>query len=294
MNKFPKIPPSLKVLTIDEVMAWKASESHTTLQPNTIGINRHGVKIMLGVSHSKMYVAIDHFQDKFPKVLGKRGENEFIYDLADVVAFITINNVKNMIFSSNNYGTGQLKTFDQKAVQKFNINNLPLKQPDQVVITTTEIANMKRAKKPRTIAPGTLITRSGICQLTGVGRTKVSVLLKTPQYNFPPIVCYTPVNTQSYYDLNAVIAWTKKNNLKEIVFSGQDYQTDPITSSKQPKQQAPTIPSLMPPGQPEIKPSGKAKTVTVHLNERYIVAPLRPVDPWHGHNNDHSIGFFAP
>lgn len=87
MKKYPKIPSSIKVMTIDEVMAWKASETHTTLQHGTIGINRHGVQKILGVSHSKMYAAINYFNDKFPKVIGKKGENEYIYDLSDIVAF---------------------------------------------------------------------------------------------------------------------------------------------------------------------------------------------------------------
>ncbi len=297
MNKYPKIPPSLKVITIDEVMAWKASELHTTLQPNTIGINRHGVKIMLGVSHSKMYAAVNYFQDKFPKVIGKKGENEFIYDLADVVAFLKAHDVQKMIFSLNDYAKDQQpQTFDQKAIQKFKIKNLPEKQPDQIVISSPQITNMKRAKKPRKFAAGTLIDRAGIGHLTGVGRTKVSALLKSTKYNFPSIVCYSPYNTQSYYDLNAVIAWTQQTDLKAIVFSAQEYQTAPLNVRKQPtinnRPTAEKIPNLKPPGQLDIKSSGKAKTVTVHLNERYIVPPLRPVDPWHGHNNSHSIDFF--
>lgn len=209
-----------------------------------------------------------------------------------------------MTFSSKEYTKveeEQRSKIDQQAVIKFNIKTLPEKRPDQIVITSTQITNMKRAKKPRTIALGTLINRAGISTLLGAGKEKIRVLLKTPGCNFPPVVCYTKVNAQSYYDLQDVIAWSKQNDIKKIVFTSKDYKCEPLNIRNQIKQPSiikrPTlerIPTLKLPGQANLKASGNAKTVTVHLQEQDILSPLRSVNPWHGHNNGHSIGFFAP
>jgi len=129
--------------------------------------------------------------------------------------------------------------------------------------------------KYQPINPETEIDRKGIVKLADTSLTRLDIVTKTKKYGFPDALRPGPLGIK-IYSLNAVMAWLKENDLKNMKFSAEDRL--PKTSVKQIENRT-SATQLMRQLTIGIRPAKfdrTGQTITVHVEERNEIERPHP------------------